>query len=271
LEVFFQETESDMFPKKICILLLCCIPLSGDILVQVGRTRVAGMTASEVTELLDGPVGTEVVIQAQRAEFGFEEVLRRGQLEGTYTDHHDELGILLSAVPEACQVVQELRDSRQDLQVAWSDLKDDYATAEQKWHEGFEVLQQRLEQETNRLRSERNARIAEHTAACIDLQQHIATLEAGFSDVQVSRDQTERSLLNMNVSLFESMSQLEADLAHLNRSKSTSAGELSAAQEELWKLRLLREEELHQSKAVCAQLFVANARKASLSKRSRKR
>jgi len=234
--------------------------------VQVGRTRVAGMTASEVTELLDGPVGTEVVIKAQRSEYGFEEVLQRGQLEGarTHTHDHDELGILLSAVPEACQVVHELRDSRQDLQVALSDLKDDYATAEQKWQEEFEVLQQRLEQETNRLRSERNARIAEHTAACRDLQNHIATLEAGLTDVQVSRDQTERSLLNMDVSLFENMSQLEADLAHLNRSKGASAGELSAAQEELWKLRLLREEELHQSKAVCAQLAAANARKASL-------
>jgi len=242
---------------------------AGDVLVQVGRTRVAGMKASEAAELLDGPDGTEVVVKAQRqdktptgSKYDFEEVLRRGQLEGS--DVHDELGLLIGAVPEACQVVQELRNSRQDAQVALSDLKDDYATAEQGWQEEFEVLKQRLEQEALELRSERDARIAEHSAACREMQQHVVALEAGLADVKVCRDQSESSLLNMNVSLFESMSQLEADLAHLNRSKSASAEALSAAQEELWKLRLLREEELHQSKAMCAQLTVASARIVSL-------
>lgn len=159
----------------------------GDCITQVGVKRIVGLSASEVQELLAGPVGTEVVIKAARAESAklaapkpgggggapeceLEVVLCRGGKVVHRNEHADELCAMLLRVPDVCTIVRQLRAENQELQASATSLREDMAHAEEEWQSEFAALRGKLEGEAERVRKELQQAQAAHAAVS---EQHL--------------------------------------------------------------------------------------------------
>ena len=251
---------------------------AGDAVLSVGGVDLgSGIKAADVMQMLQGAPGQHVQVHfrsraektsSKSTEAGDEYslTLLRGKLEcsaDSATQFKEPAEAVLSRVPVAVAILEELRHNLQDAQRSVAALTQEASANRAKWESQFLELRQQLEKDEKSVRDAFHLAVEERDKARQEGEDLKSKLQRAESELSKAQEQ---ALLN-SVALAHMESEAERAKASLERSRQDAkkcSQDLIAVRSTLAETEKREQELSNEARALAAQLEASQARTAAL-------